>query len=225
MIKHAHFLFIFFLLICYNPLIAQETPSSGYKCVGGVYYTYEDYVKGNITDLGILLTSISDRIADPTPREIAFSKPDPTMTIGPQEYRFKIKENKIWGFRKTDGSTYRIDLNTHEIYNLVIAGPLYLWAKSSYIGRDEQGNVNMIHITYQLDFLKEGFSKHFYISKGGNGELISCNTKNLTVFFNDEPEILSKVTSYRIKDKDEQTLKSSMENVMEWVNSYNNLHK
>lgn len=206
-------------------LIAQTTPSSGYKCIGGVYYTYEDFKNGNITDLGVLVSSISNRIADPTPKEIVFSKPDTTMTIGPQEYRFRIKENKIWGFRKTDGSTYRIDIKNHEIYNLIIAGPLYLWARSAYIGRDESGNVNWIHIQYQLDFFKEGFSKHFTISKNADGELIPCSTKNLTFLFKDEPELLTEVVLKPIKDKDERTLESSADNVMKWVSFYNNTHK
>lgn len=208
---------VLMLILCCACVLSQTNPSNGYQCTGGVYYTFEDFKKGNITDLGILMTPVPNNIIDADPKEIVFSKPDSTMTIGPQEYRFKVKENKIWGFRATDGNMYRIDPETHHIYNLIISGPLYLWARGSHIGRDKHGNVEWIHILYKLDFFKEGFSKHFYISQGPNGELISCNTKNLLVFFRDDEVLLNEIKLHPIKEKDEQTLESSMSNLMRWV--------
>lgn len=225
-IRIKFIIILFTIIICNSTGFAQQTPSSGYQCVGGVYYTYEDFLSGNITDLGILQTNLTNRLNGGDIKEIHFMKPDPTMTIGPQDYKFKLKENKIWGFRKNDGSTYRIDIVEHKIYNLISTGSYYLWADpSTFVGRDEKGLVNWVQIVYQLGSSGEGFSKHLFISKEGNGKLYSCNNKNLKELFKDDPEILAEIDANPIKEKEEKKLQASINNVIKWVEKYNAKHK
>lgn len=204
------------VIVSFVSVFAQQTPSSGYHCTPGIYHTYDDFLKGNLDYVGSF-TRINSK-------EIVFTKPDSTMTIGPQEFIFKWDDSKIWGWRKMDGNIYRIDQINHEIYTLVTIGAYYLWTTGAIVGRNEKGEVNWIQIQFNLDYAAERFSKHLFISKDGNSPLINCSNNNLKMLFKDEPEILTELSANPIKERDQKTLQVSCDNVFKWVAMHNAKH-
>jgi hypothetical protein len=212
-----------FALVFFSSIKAQEPSPIAYKCVGGVYYTYDDFLKNNITDFGVLITNmIGPRSVNDgydKVREITFSD-------GSKNYIFKFKEGKIWGFRSTAGSTYRVNKEDNAAYNLISDGTYYLWTDhTTHLTRDENGKINWFQMDYNVNDLYERFSKHLFISAGANGELLNCNTKNLRELFKDEPEILSDLKANPIKEDDRNKIGLCTENVKKWVAMYNAKHK
>ena len=188
--------------------------SSGYKCVGGVYYSYNDFLNGKITDLGVM-TGYNEKLVN-------FSKPDTTMTIGPQNYKFNFKEGKIWGFRSTDGSTYRYNPNDGKVYNLIKTGAMYLWGDDNVsVGRDEKGIVNWVQMRYAQS-LTQGFAKHLLITMEGSGTFYNCTNKNVRELFKSEPDIFADIEANPVR---ENSAEESMKNLMKWIDVYNQKHK
>lgn len=217
---------------------------STYKCFGGVYYTYDDFLTNKIADMGVLSSNMLTlgyygvNAEEPHKvQEITFIKLDSSMLksvspIGmyyqtPKKYRqpentIKFKDNKIWGFRTTAGLIYRVNKTDHAAYILITSGPYCLWGDHNIlVSYDKKGKI------YRIDMNEkdERFSKHFFISKDSNGELFNCNNKVLKELFKDDPEILSDLNENPINDRDSKKGEWCLSNILKWVAMYNDSHK
>jgi hypothetical protein len=174
----------------------------------GVYVTYHDYIKHNLTKYD----------------EISIDKHGYKGVLKGEKVPVKeYKDVNFWALQDGNGVVYRINKKADMVEQVVSHGKVCYYAPMELvIKRNDDGSLKSMDITAPAG---TKFSDIFLVSKGGNGEMIGASVDNLTLLFADSPTIVSKMKAKGIDETNVKHFIDDFLNVADRIREYDKKHK
>lgn len=173
---------------------------------GGIYQTYDDYLHKRVTMYD----------------EIKLGAHAFKGTLKGKKIATSYKDADFWGIQDEDGVDYRVNKKGNEIDRVITKGKIcYFAGRQLQIEKFDDGKVKSMDIKAE-----DGkFSDYFWVSAGGEGEMLAASIENLTKLFADDSELIEKMNKTGIDEKTEKKWLDDFTNVGNWIGEYDKTHK
>ncbi len=201
--------FLRYALICGLLLFSLiNTLSAQIITEPGVYLTYDDYAKHKLTRYDAI-----------TITQHGFKGVLNGDKVPIKEY----KDVTCWGIQDENGVVYRINPKANIADQVVSNGKVCYYAGMELkVTRNDDGNLKAMDITVEKGVK---FSEIFWISAGGNGEMIAATEDNLAKLFASDKKIIAKMKAKGIDETDRKKFIDDFTNVADWIREYDKTHK
>ncbi len=174
----------------------------------GVYLKYEDYAKHRLTKYDAITINLH-----------GYKGVLNGVNVPIAEY----KDVTCWGIQNENGVVYRINKKANIADQVISNGKVCYYAGMELaVTRNDDGSLKVIDIAADKG---AKFSDLFWISAGGNGEMIPASEDNLTKLFAGAPDIIAKMKAKGIDETDRKKFIDDFTNVADWIREYDKTHK
>lgn len=194
------FLFASFLVSLFS--FAQEGPPPG-----GFYKTYNDYLKDKFTDEGLSYFIIDDKA---------------TFEKNGKRESTKLKSVSYWG-AKCNNVVYRFNPEDHKAYAMMEHGNICLYVIAHNIMFEEK-KYKTVYPPKPIVVVEDAWQYAFFVSKGGEGNILPAKEDNLQALFADDSELLKQIKMFHPEKMGADRL-ANFSKLQKWVQQYNEKHK
>lgn len=174
----------------------------------GVYQTYDDYAKHNLTKYDAI-----------TINQHGYKGVLKGENVPVAEY----KDATCWGIQNENGVVYRINKKANIADQVISNGKVCYYAGMELVvTKNDDGNLKAMDITAEKG---TKFSDLFWISSGGNGEMIPASEDNLSKLFAGAKDLIAKMKAKGIDETDRKKFIDDFTNVADWIREYDKTHK
>jgi hypothetical protein len=174
----------------------------------GEYKTYDDYVKHQLTRYDAI--------------SIGHGGFKGTLN-GKKVPNTSYKDADVWGLQNDNGVIYRINKKANLVDQVIGGGKIFYYAGTELIiKRNFDGSVKDMVINADDG---QNFSDLFWVSEGGEGDMIKASLDNLSALFADSPALVEKMKAKGIDEKHTKNWLDNFYNVNGWINEYNKAHQ
>jgi hypothetical protein len=173
----------------------------------GTFATYLDYQKKNLV--------IYDEIK-----------------LGHGGYKGVLKGKKVsgayksadfWGAESEDGVFYRVNKKANIAPQIISNAKICFYAGMELsVSRFYDGSVKSVDLVNVDKGTK--FSELFWISAGGEGDMIAASMDNLATLMADSPDLVTKMKAKGIEEKNADKWFDNITNISGWIKDYETLH-
>jgi hypothetical protein len=174
----------------------------------GIYATYDDYVKHHVTPYDA----------------IALGHSGFKGTVNGKKAPVKEYKNAdAWGAQDENGVIYRFNKKANVADRVISNGKVCFYAGMELVvQRFDDGTVKSMTINADNG---QKFSELFWVSQGGEGDMVGASIDNLSSLFADSPALIEKMKAKGIDEKNTKNWVDNFTNVAGWVGEYDKAHQ
>jgi hypothetical protein len=174
----------------------------------GIYKTYDDFSKHHLTKY--------DKI------DIGQHGCKGVLN-GKKVSSVSYKDADFWGMQNESGVIYRINKKANIADQVISNGKICFYAGPELIiKRNDDGSLNSMDIKADAG---SKFSEVFWLSSGGEGEMIGASEDNLSTLMADSPDLVAKLKDKPIDETKTKTWIDSYTMIADLIGKYDKAHK
>ncbi len=197
----------FLALSCLFALISISGKSQIAVVPMGTFATYDDYVKKNL---------------------VQFDE----IKVGRNGYKGVVKGKKVsgnyskadfWGIETEEGVFLRLNKKANIPVQIISNSNICFYGGMQLsVSRYYDGSVKSVDFKGVDRGTK--FSDIFWVSAGGDGDMMPASMDNLETLMSDSPDLVSKMKGKPINEKDIDKWEDNISLISGWIKEYNQLH-
>ncbi len=192
------------LLTLFLTLSSSFVKKAGPVTLAGTYATYQDYTAKKLTEWD----------------EIKFGHGKFKGTLKGKKIASSYKDASYWGGQNDEGVVYRFNKVKNIAVQVITNAKICFYAGMELsVERYDNGSVKEVNINDVEKSTK--FSEIFWLSEGGEGEMIPASLDNLCKLMADNTDLVAKMKAKGLEEKNKDNVWfDNLNTISGWIKEY-----